>query len=113
MGVNGSRRVAASYPFSSPDQGIAGPGSIAYPIDLECGTARQHGAEVQAWIYDTAGRISQPVTISLACPRTPAVIPLVRQGKLAHAETIYPENGTTRMQLRVRPLLLPCLIWQK
>jgi hypothetical protein len=68
MGVNGSHRVAASYPFSSPDQGIAGPGSIAYPIDLECGTGRQHGAEVEAWIYDTAGRTSQPVTISLACP---------------------------------------------
>jgi len=68
MGVNGSRWIDATYPFSSPDQGIAEPGSIAYPIDLECGTARQHGAEVEAWIYDTAGRSSQPVTISLACP---------------------------------------------
>jgi hypothetical protein len=68
MGVNGSRRMEATYPFSSPDQGIAGPGSIAYPINLECGTAGQHAAEVEAWIYDSAGRISQPVTISLACP---------------------------------------------
>ena len=68
MGVDGSRWIDATYPFSSPDQGIAEPGSIAYPIDLQCGTARQHGAEVEAWIYDTAGRSSQPVTISLACP---------------------------------------------
>jgi hypothetical protein len=68
MGVNGSRWIDATYPFSSPDQGIAAPGSIAYPIDLQCGTARQHGAEVEAWIYDTAGRSSQPVTISLVCP---------------------------------------------
>jgi len=68
MGVNGSRQMEATYPFSSPDQGIAGPGSIAYPINLECGTIRQHAAEVEAWIYDTAGRSSQPVTISLACP---------------------------------------------
>ena len=64
MGVNGSRWVEATYPFSSPDQGIAGPESIAYPLDLECGTARQHGAEVEAWIYDTAGQSSQPVRIS-------------------------------------------------
>ena len=68
MGVNGSRWIDATYTFSSPDQGIAEPGSIAYPIDLQCGTARQHGAEVEAWIYDTAGQSSQPVTISLACP---------------------------------------------
>ena len=68
MGVNGSRWMEATYPFSSPDEGIAGPDSIAYPLDLECGTAGQHGAEVEAWIYDTAGRSSQPVRISLACP---------------------------------------------
>jgi serine/threonine protein kinase len=68
MGVNGSRRMEATYPFSSPDEGIAGPGSIAYPLDLECGTASEHGAEVEAWIYDAAGQSSQPVRISLACP---------------------------------------------
>ena len=68
MGVNGSRWMQGTYPFSSPDQGIEGPGSIAYPIDLECGTARQHIAEVEAWIYDTAGQASQPVVISLICP---------------------------------------------
>ena len=68
MGVNGSRWMEATYPFSSPDEGIAGPDSIAYPLDLECGTASQHGAEVEAWIYDVAGQSSQPVRISLACP---------------------------------------------
>jgi eukaryotic-like serine/threonine-protein kinase len=68
MGVNGSRWMEATYPFSSPAEGIAGPDSIAYPLDLECGTARQHVAEVEAWIYDAAGQSSQPVQISLACP---------------------------------------------
>jgi serine/threonine protein kinase len=68
MAVNGSRWMEATYPFSSPDEGIAGPGNIAYPLDLECGTADQHVAEVEAWIYDTAGQSSQPVRISLACP---------------------------------------------
>jgi serine/threonine protein kinase len=68
MGVNGSRWMEATYSFSSPDEGIAGPDSIAYPLDLKCGTASQHGAEVEAWIYDVAGRSSQPVRISLACP---------------------------------------------
>ena len=68
MGVNGTRWMEATYSFSSPDEGIAGPDSIAYPLDLECGTASQHGAEVEAWIYDAAGRSSQPVRISLACP---------------------------------------------
>lgn len=68
MGVNGSRWMKATYSFSSPDEGIAGPDSIAYPLDLECGTASQHGAEVETWIYDVAGRSSQSVRISLACP---------------------------------------------
>ena len=68
MGVNGSRWMEATYPFSSPDEGIAGPGNIAYPLDLECGTAGQHVAQVEAWIYDIAGQSSQPVRISLACP---------------------------------------------
>jgi len=68
MGVNGSRWMQGTYSFSRPDQGIEGPGSIAYPIDLQCGTARQHIAEVEAWIYDAAGQASQPVVISLACP---------------------------------------------
>ena len=68
MGVNGSRWMEATYPFSSPDEGIAGPDSIAYPVNLECGTTRQHAAEVEAWIYDAAGQTSQPVVIRLACP---------------------------------------------
>jgi eukaryotic-like serine/threonine-protein kinase len=67
-GVNGSRWADESYPFSSPGRGIAGPDSIAYPLDLECGTPLQHTAEIEAWIYDTAGESSQPVTIQLACP---------------------------------------------
>ena len=75
MGVNGSRWVEETHPFSSPDQGIAGPDSIAYPLDLECGTTSQHGAEVQVWIYDTAGETSQPVLIQLACQPGPGSAP--------------------------------------
>jgi len=67
MGVDGSRWVEETYPFSSPDLGIVGPDSVAYPLDLECGTAQQHEAEVEAWIYDTAADRSQPVAIHLAC----------------------------------------------
>jgi serine/threonine protein kinase len=67
LGVSGSRWVEATYPFSSPDRGIVGPDSIAYPLNLECGTAEQHDAEIEAWIYDTAGASSQPVTIHLIC----------------------------------------------
>jgi serine/threonine protein kinase len=74
VGINGFRPVAGTYPFSSPDRGIAGPDSIAYPIDLECGTAGQHTAEVEAWIYDTAGARSEPVMIHLACQAGPDAV---------------------------------------
>ena len=67
MGVIGSRWVEETYPFSSPDHGIVGPDSVAYPLDLECGTAQQHGAEVEAWIYDAAAARSQPVVIYQHC----------------------------------------------
>ena len=67
LGVDGSRWVEETHPFSSPGGGIVGPDSIAYPLNLGCGTAEQHEAEIEAWIYDTAGASSQPVTIHLAC----------------------------------------------
>ena len=67
MGLNGSRWVTETYPFTSPGPGIAGPDSIAYPLDLECGTVLQHSAQVEAWIYDAAGASSEPVMIQLAC----------------------------------------------
>jgi hypothetical protein len=67
MGVNGSRWVEAAYPFARPHGGIVGPDSVAYPLNLECGTVDQHKAEVEAWIYDTAAARSEPVVIHLAC----------------------------------------------
>ena len=66
-GSDGNRWVEGSYPFSSPGRGIAGPDSIAYPLNLGCGTARQHTAEIEAWVYDTAEISSQPVFIDLSC----------------------------------------------
>jgi hypothetical protein len=71
MGVNGTRWVEETYPFSSSDRGIVGPDSIAYPLNLECGTAEQHEAEVEVWIYDAAAARSQPVVIHLACETGP------------------------------------------
>jgi serine/threonine protein kinase len=67
MGVAGSGWVEETYPFSSPGPGIVGPDSVTYPVDLECGTAEQHKAEIEVWIYDTAGARSQPVVVHLAC----------------------------------------------
>lgn len=67
MGVDGARRVEETHLFPGPDLGIAGPDSIGYPLDLGCGTAEQHRAEIKAWIYDAAGASSQPVVIRLAC----------------------------------------------
>ena len=66
-GSNGNRWVEGSYPFSSPGRGIVGADSIAYPVNLGCGTPSQHKAEIEAWIYDTAGIASQPVVIDLSC----------------------------------------------
>jgi serine/threonine protein kinase len=66
-GSNGYRWTEGTYPFSSPDRGIVGPDSIAYPLNLACGTARAHGAEIEVWIYDAAGTSSQPAVIHLAC----------------------------------------------
>ncbi len=67
MGSNGNRWTQETYPFSSPGRGIVGPDSIAYPLNLACGTARQHTAEIEVWIYDAAGASSQPAVIQLAC----------------------------------------------
>jgi eukaryotic-like serine/threonine-protein kinase len=66
-GSNGTSWVTERYPFSSPNRGIVGAHSVAYPLDLQCGTANQHKAEIEAWIYDTAGASSAPAVIDLSC----------------------------------------------
>lgn len=70
VGVNGSGWAEETHPFSSPSYGIVGPNSIAYPFNSGCGTAQQYDSYVQAWIYNTAGEQSQPVTIHLVCSST-------------------------------------------
>jgi eukaryotic-like serine/threonine-protein kinase len=65
VGVNGTNWPAQSHPLAEP--GVVRVGIVAYPFDLACGTARAHSGMVQAWIYDTAGDRSQPVTVALAC----------------------------------------------
>ncbi len=66
-GSNGLHWVDGQYPFTGPDGGIVGPDSIAYPLDLDCGTARHHTAQIEAWIYDSAGASSPSVVINLSC----------------------------------------------
>jgi hypothetical protein len=66
-GSNGDHWVDGTYSFADPGRGIAGPDSIAYPLDLACGTAKPHKADIEAWIYDTAGVSSNAVVIALAC----------------------------------------------
>jgi Protein kinase domain len=65
VGVNGTNWPAQSHPLAEP--GVVRVGIVAYPFDLACGTARALSGTVQAWIYDTAGDRSQPVTVALAC----------------------------------------------
>jgi hypothetical protein len=67
MGSNGNRWTEETYPFSSPGRGVVGPDSIAYPLNLACGTARARAAGIEVWIYDAAGASSQPAVIHLAC----------------------------------------------
>ena len=66
-GVNGAKWAAESRPFSDPSGAIINVDSIAYPFDLGCGLAQPDQTSVKAWIYDTAGARSRPVTVALAC----------------------------------------------
>ena len=72
VGVNGSGWAEENHPFSDPSYGIVGPGTVAYPFTLECGTAQAYQSQVEAWIYDTAGDRSTPVVIDLACDSSDA-----------------------------------------
>jgi len=67
VGANGARWAQEQHPFTSPSYGIVGPGTIAYPFNLACGTSQAYQSDVKAWIYDSAGHRSKPVTIHLAC----------------------------------------------
>jgi peptidase A4-like protein len=67
VGVDGSGWAEENHPFSSPSYGIVGQDSIAYPFNEACGTDQQYDSYVEAWIYDTAGARSNPVTIHLVC----------------------------------------------
>jgi hypothetical protein len=66
-GVNGAKWAAESHPFTDLTGGLVSVGTVAYPFDLGCGTARQYQGSVAAWIYDAAGRRGPSVTATLAC----------------------------------------------
>jgi hypothetical protein len=72
VGVDGARWAAESHPFTNPSGGAVSAGTVsggtvAYAFDLGCGLARPVPSSVEAWIYDTTGARSQPVTITLTC----------------------------------------------
>jgi hypothetical protein len=67
VGVNGTGWAAQTRPFSGLAAGLVGVGTIDYSFDLGCGTVQPSQGSVAVWLYDTAGRRSQPVTIALAC----------------------------------------------
>jgi hypothetical protein len=66
-GVNGSKWPSETHPFTDPAGAIINVGSVAYPFDLGCGLSQPDQVSVAAWIYDTAGDRSRPVTVTLAC----------------------------------------------
>lgn len=66
-GVNGAGWAEESHAFTSPSYGRVSPGRLDYPFNHACGTPQQYESDVQAWIYDSAGRRSAPVTVHLKC----------------------------------------------
>jgi hypothetical protein len=67
VGVNGSDWPEQNHSFSSPGLGIVEGNSVSYPLNQGCGTGLESTSTVKAWIYDSTGVHSQPVTIHLAC----------------------------------------------
>jgi Protein kinase domain len=67
VGVEGSDWPEQYHSFSDPGDGIVEANSISYPLNQSCGTGFEFTSTVRAWIYDSAGNRSKPVTIQLAC----------------------------------------------
>jgi hypothetical protein len=66
-GTNGSTWAEENHPFTSPSYGRVFPGIVEYPFNHLCGQPGQYESDVEAWIYDNAGRRTPSVTIHLAC----------------------------------------------
>jgi hypothetical protein len=75
-GLNGSGWAEENHPFTSPSFGRVFPGIVEYPFNHLCGQPEQFESDVEAWIYDTAGRRTPSVTIHLACEDTSLVADL-------------------------------------
>jgi hypothetical protein len=68
MGVDRSPIGELNYPFSSPGAGIIETGSITYPFNEGCGTAKQRSDSIEFWVTDAAGKRSPPSKpVLLAC----------------------------------------------
>lgn len=72
-GANGAGWGEESHLFTSPSYGRYSPGQIDYPFNHACGTPDQYESDVEAWIFDGAGKRSESVIIHLAC--NGAVVP--------------------------------------
>jgi hypothetical protein len=66
-GANGAGWAEEHHSFANPSFGQVGPGWIEYPFNLGCGTDREIGTDVQAWIYNNSGKRSQSITVHLTC----------------------------------------------
>jgi hypothetical protein len=66
-GARGSGWGEETHPFSSPSYGRTSPGRVDYPFNLGCGTASEYESDVEAWIYDSTGLQSRPVSVHLSC----------------------------------------------
>ena len=67
VGVGGSDWPEQYHSFSNPGAGIVEANSISYPLNQGCGSGIEFTSTVRAWIDDSAGHRSKPVTIQLAC----------------------------------------------
>lgn len=66
-GLIDRHRTDGTYPFAAPNGAVIGLDSVAYPVDMECGTPMPHKAEVEVWIYGKSGHASRPAVIDLSC----------------------------------------------
>jgi Ca2+-binding RTX toxin-like protein len=66
-GTNGSGWGEETLPFSSPSYGRISPGKVEYPFNHACDTGPAYESDVEAWIYDSAGHKSDPISIHFAC----------------------------------------------
>lgn len=64
-GAKGSGWAEETHPFSDPSYGRVSEGTIAYPFNHLAASDSPIESDVEAWIYDSEGLRSEPVTVHL------------------------------------------------